>query len=272
MSDSLPVKPDPWQPLREVTSARIALGRAGASLPTRPWLYFKLAHAQARDAVHNALDVEKLNADLAPLGHETVVAQTAAPDRATYLRRPDLGGRLAESARGGLEQLSAAQVEEPDLAIVLSGGLSALALQQNGPPLLRELLPRLKDEDWSIAPLVIAPLARVALQDEIGELLGAKLALILLGERPGLDAADSLGAYLVYEPCAERTNADRNCVSNIRAAGLSAVAAADAIAYLLAGAREQQVSGIALKDDRQILAADEGASRLAVESSDEKSE
>ena len=268
MSDASLTKRDPWQPLREVTSARIALGRVGASLPTRPWLEFKLAHAQARDAVHNRLDLGKLNTDLASLGHSSVVVETAVPDRATYLRRPDLGGRLSDAARVGLEELAAGvpavgPMEKPDLVILLSDGLSALALQEHAAPLLAQLLPKLAEDDWAVAPLVIAPLARVALQDEVGELLGARLALILLGERPGLGAPDSLGAYLVYEPGRERTNADRNCVSNIRVAGLAPEPAAEAIAYLLRRALGQKRSGIALKDDRRVIEAGDETAETA---------
>jgi len=247
---------DRWQPLRALTRARIALGRAGASLPTRPWLEFKLAHAQARDAVHNQLDLEQLTDELAPLGLDLVQVETAAADRAVFLRRPDLGCRLTRQSRAGIEQLAERMSEEPDLAIVLSGGLSALALQQQVPPLLSRLLPKLEAEHWKLAPLVIAPLARVALQDEVGALFRARLALILLGERPGLDAADSLGAYLVYQPQPGKTNAERNCVSNIRAAGLSSEEGAEAIAYLLRRAREQRRSGIALKDERQVIEQD----------------
>lgn len=253
MSEKQLIHQDAWQSLREATNARIALGRAGASLPTQPWLDFKLAHARARDAVHIELDLAHLNKELAPMECDTVVANTAAPDRATYLRRPDLGARLADPSRAGLKELADKMTAKPDLSIILSDGLTAFALQEHAASLLQCLLPILQKEDWTIAPLVIAPLARVALQDEIGELFGARLALILLGERPGLDSPDSLGAYLVFNPGKERTNADRNCVSNIRTAGLAPNKAADAIAYLLRQARHQGRSGITLKDDRQVI-------------------
>ena len=243
--------PDAWDKLRSVTSARIALGRAGSSLPTREWLDFKAAHASARDAIHNELQVDELAVRIAALGVTTIVGETAAADRLTFLQRPDLGRRLNETSELRFRELRG-QPDAYDLAIIVSDGLSALAVDRQVPPLLATLLPRLEIDGWRLAPIVIVRFGRVALQDQIGELLHAKLALMLIGERPGLGAPDSLGAYLVYAPQVGNTDANRNCVSNIRPAGLSLETAADTIAYLLTQARRRQLSGIALKDQRSL--------------------
>jgi ethanolamine ammonia-lyase small subunit len=218
------------------TPARIALGRVGASLPTRATLAFALDHARARDAVHQALDVEALARRIGPC----IRVASAAPDRATYLARPDLGARLS----GPLEP--AVPADHPDLVIVLADGLSSRALD-HAPDLLAHLLPAISD--LRLAPLVIATQARVALADEIGESLGAAMALILIGERPGLTAPDSLGAYLTWDPTVGRTNAERNCVSNIRPAGLAPADAARTLAWLIHEARRQGLTGVRLKDE-----------------------
>lgn len=237
---------DPWERLRGVTPARIALGRAGASLPTRRLLEFQLAHAMARDAVHQAFDAGALEREVGGLGLPIVRAASAAVDRAGYLLRPDLGRRLEEESRERLAGFAG----EYDVSIVLSDGLSALAAQRQIPAVLAELVPRLTREGFVLAPLVVVPLARVAIQDEIGARLGARLSIILLGERPGLGSADSLGAYLVYQPRVGNTDAERNCVSNIRPEGLSPVAAADLLHYLVAQAIRRRLSGVNLKDER----------------------
>lgn len=241
---------DPWDALRRMTAARIALGRAGGSLPTREWLDFKAAHAAARDAVHFEFDAEALAGQLRVLSRDVIVVDTAAVDRRTYLERPDLGRQLSDRSRAAL---SAQRPAKPhDLAIIVSDGLSAIAAQRHAAPLLEELVPRLREEteSWSLAPIVVARFGRVALQDEIGELLGAGMALILLGERPGLGSPDSLGAYLIHHPRIGNTDANRNCVSNIRPDGLSYMAAADTLAYLLGEARRRKISGVQLKDER----------------------
>jgi ethanolamine ammonia-lyase small subunit len=248
-----PVIRDPWRELRGVTQARIALGRAGGSLPTHEWLDFKSAHAAARDAVHHEFDAAGLAAELARLGVETVVVGSAAPDRSTYLQRPDLGRRLDGPSQERLRGYAASDSSN-DLAIVVSDGLSALAVHRQAPPLLTELLPQLAADAWRVAPVVVACFGRVALQDEIGELLRATLALILIGERPGLGSPDSLGAYLVYGPRPGNTDAQRNCVSNIRAEGLPPSTAAETIAYLLSEARRRRLSGVSLKDERALPA------------------
>ncbi len=234
--------------------ARIALGRAGGSLPTREWLDFKSAHAAARDAVHFPFDGEQLASEIASLGTEVVIVSSAATDRRTYLERPDLGRQLDVPSRHALQQL---KVDAGfDLAIIVSDGLSAIAVQRQVRPLLEVLLPKLRQDAWSLAPVIVASFGRVALQDEIGERLGVRLALILIGERPGLGSPDSLGAYLVFGPRVGNTDANRNCVSNIRPEGLSHAAAADTIYYLLCEARSRRISGIQLKDQHGLTEHD----------------
>ena len=238
---------DPWAELRRHTPARIALGRAGSSLPTAELLRFGAAHAQARDAVHIALDSDTLAQDLAARGLAALpplTVRSRASDRQTYLRRPDQGRRL--DAADALRLQAAAQ-GPVDLALVLGDGLSAVALQQHAAPLLAALLPLLAPS-LRLARLVIATQARVALADEIGALLQARLVLILLGERPGLSAPDSLGAYLTHAPQVGCHDAQRNCVSNIRQGGLPPVLAARRLAWLLQEALRRRVSGLALKD------------------------
>ena len=247
---------DPWHALRAATGARIALGRAGGSLPTREWLDFKAAHASARDAIHNAFDAESLAEEIRGLSSETIVVESAAPDRDVYLQRPDLGRRLAEPSLQQLQKWPR-PAKACEFAIVVSDGLSALAVHRQAPGLLAKLLPRLRQEQWRLAPIVVARFGRVALEDEVGAALGAEIALMLIGERPGLGSPDSLGAYLVYAPRVGNTDANRNCVSNIRAEGLSIDAAAETIHYLLAEARRRQLSGVGLKDERLRLPGSE---------------
>ncbi|WP_077035330.1 ethanolamine ammonia-lyase subunit EutC [Pelomonas sp. KK5] len=227
---------DLWQRLRGLTPARIALGRSGASLPTTEWLAFAAAHAQARDAVHTPLDADALTGQLSGC----LQVRSRAATRDIYLRRPDLGRRL-----DGACELPPGPC---DLALVLADGLSAAALQAHGAAVLDALLPLLP-AGLSIAPPVIALQARVALGDEIGQRLGARLVLVLIGERPGLSSPDSLGAYLTWAPAVGRSDAERNCVSNIRPAGLPPGQAAARLAWLIAQALRRGLTGIGLKDD-----------------------
>jgi ethanolamine ammonia-lyase small subunit len=244
--------PDPWHALRALTPARIALGRAGVSLPTRAHLEFQLAHARARDAVQDRLDVGRLQAALAAAGLKSVAVRSAAPDRAAYLQRPDLGRRLDPEARRELADSATGSV---DAALVVADGLSARAAQHHAAPVLVSLAPRLLDAGWRLAPVVVVQQGRVAIGDEIGATLGARLVLVLLGERPGLSAPDSLGAYLTWDPRPGRTDAERNCVSNIRPEGLVPAHAAEKLAGLMLEAARRRVSGIALKDDGRRLGA-----------------
>jgi ethanolamine ammonia-lyase small subunit len=255
MGKSKVVTSDAWQRLRSATPARIALGRAGGSLPTREWLDFKSAHASARQAVHQPFAAEQLAGELAALGVEAVIVDSAAGDRLTFLQRPDLGRRLKPDSEQRLRAILPAN-RALDLAIIVSDGLSALAVHRQVPPLLKSLLPKLVSEHWSLAPIVIARFGRVALQDQIGQLLGAQLAVILIGERPGLGSPDSLGAYLVYAPRPGNTDANRNCVSNIRPEGLPYDAAVETLLYLLTEARRRRLSGIPLKDQRVVSSAE----------------
>jgi ethanolamine ammonia-lyase small subunit len=246
-----PLTPDPWNKLRSATPARIALGRAGGSLPTSEWLEFKSAHAAAREAVHHRFDADLLASEIATVGADVVVVASAAGDRPTFLQRPDLGRRLDDASRFALQELPRPSVPV-ELVIIVSDGLSALAVHRQAPRLLAALVPRLTAGGWRIAPIVVARFGRVALQDEIGHVLGAQLALTLIGERPGLGSPDSLGAYLVYDPKPGNTDANRNCVSNIRAEGLPCEVAAETLHYLLTEAQRRQTSGVQLKDERTL--------------------
>lgn len=245
---------DPWNQLRRHTAARIALGRSGGSLPTRAQLDFRLAHARARDAVLSSFDAAALAGELRELGTEVLVAESAARDRSEFLQRPDLGRRLGHESRADLVERAADQ-PRTDLAIIVSDGLSTLAASTQSQPLLATLLPLLKASEWSLAPVVVVSHARVALQDEIGEIFRAKISLMLLGERPGLGSADSLGAYFTFAPAIGRTDADRNCISNIRPGGLAPADAAAKLHYLLEQSRRLALSGVALKDDSPSLTA-----------------
>jgi ethanolamine ammonia-lyase small subunit len=232
-----------------MTPARVALGRAGGSVPTSELLKFQLAHARARDAVHAEFDPARFEGEINGLGLEIVQLASQAGDRQTYLLRPDLGRVLAEESRGRLKAISRGSGGF-DASIVLSDGLSALAAHRQIPPVMNQLMPLLRHEGLSIGPLAIVRFGRVAVQDQIGEILNARVSVILLGERPGLLSADSLGAYLVYGPRIGRTDAERNCVSNIRPEGLSPAAGAGAIHYLISQSLRRQISGVGLKDER----------------------
>lgn len=234
---------NPWTELRRFTSARLALGRAGDSLPTDEVLEFGLAHAKAQDAVHEALDVEDIVRDLAGAGFESLTVQSEAHDRAEYLRRPDLGRNLNAEGRALLRE---SQGKAPSITFIIADGLSAMAPARHAVPVLPEVARKL--EGWRIAPVIIATQARVALGDEIGEILGAEMTVILIGERPGLSSPDSLGIYLTYKPRIGCTDADRNCISNVRPEGLSYQAAAHKLFHLITEARRIGASGIAPKD------------------------
>jgi ethanolamine ammonia-lyase small subunit len=221
--------------LREFTMARVGLARAGHGLATSEILRFQLAHAQARDAVHYPLDVRSLQ-----IGQPVILLHSAAPDRATYLRRPDLGRRLGVDLP--------ARAEACDLVIIIADGLSALAVHRHAPAVLDHLIPLFDDSAWSRAPLCIVEQGRVAIGDEIGQRLRASLALVLIGERPGLSSPDSLGAYLTWRPAPGRTDAERNCISNIRPEGLGYEDAAQRIFALATAARGRGLTGVALKE------------------------
>lgn len=251
---------DPWRILGDRTPARIALGRSGASLPTGEVLRFSLAHAQARDAVHAPLAVETLQAGVTHVLGPALVVESQAVDRALYLRRPDLGRQLSESSR---QELRARTSEDIDLAIVIGDGLSARAVNEHALPLLQALKPRLEALRLDLAPPVIACGARVALGDEIGAQLGARAVAMLIGERPGLSSPDSLGIYFTYGPQPGLTDAERNCISNVRREGLSYDLAAFKLAWITREALRRGLSGVDLKDDSdRLLEAGEGPPKL----------
>jgi len=246
-----PVIDNPWQALRRFTDARIALGRAGVSLPTRELLAFQLDHARARDAVHLALDTDSLQRQLAAEGFESLLLHSAAADRHVYLQRPDLGRRLDEASAARLAQWQRQQNEPAgyDLAIVIADGLSALAIQQHAVPLLTALNRLLHQEGWRLAPITLVRQGRVAVGDEVGERLQADNLVMLIGERPGLSSPDSLGIYLTHGPKVGLTDASRNCISNVRPAGMNYDEAAYRLHYLLSEARRRGISGVELKDE-----------------------
>ena len=241
---------NPWRSLRAITNARIALGRAGVSQPTRHHLAFQLAHARARDAVHSALDAQQLADDLGAAGFSPVSLTSAAADRSTYLQRPDLGRRLSEESASVLSTATSGNV---DCVFVVADGLSAIATQRHAVPLLEEVSRRLDITTRALAPVAIVQQGRVAIGDEIGERLGADLVVVLIGERPGLSSPDSLGVYLTWAPRVGRTDAERNCISNIREAGLSYEEAARTLVYLMTEARRRRLSGVTLKDESSDL-------------------
>jgi len=234
--------------LRDFTSARVALGAAGNSLPTREVLSFQLAHARARDAVHAALDTAALAREFP----DCLIVHSAAPDRAVYLRRPDLGRRMDSESLVTVEK----RAGKFDAVFVIADGLSAQAVQNHAAPLLHLVLQNLEGEDWRIAPVVIASQGRVAIGDEIGLAIGADLAVVMIGERPGLSSPDSLGIYLTWQPRPGRIDAERNCISNIHAEGLSYPAAAHKLLFLMCEARRRRISGVHLKEEATTLPAE----------------
>ena len=229
--------------LRDFTPARVSLGRAGSGLPTRAHLEFQLAHARARDAVHHPLDAAALALDLASLGLPVVRAASAAQNRTGYLRDPNAGRTLNLASRESLAALHGAF----DAVFLVADGLSALAVHRHAAHLLACLLPSLAD--WPLAPIVVAEQARVALGDQVGAAIGAAMSVVLIGERPGLSSPDSLGAYLTWSPAAGRTDAERNCISNIRPEGLPYPLAAHRLLFLMNESRRRKLSGVPLKEE-----------------------
>jgi ethanolamine ammonia-lyase small subunit len=232
--------------LRDYTPARVELGRTGASLPTRALLEFQLAHAKARDAVHLPLAVTSLAVELKQKDISSITLASSASDRDEYLKRPDLGRRLNENSR---ERLASCRGDY-DVAFLIADGLSALAVHRHAVPLLDLLL---RDLDWRCAPVAIVEQGRVAIGDEIGEILGSRMTVVLIGERPGLSSPDSLGAYLTWQPRPGRTDAERNCVSNIRAEGLSYAVAAHKLLFLMKESRRLKLSGVQLKEGAPLI-------------------
>jgi ethanolamine ammonia-lyase small subunit len=232
--------------LRELTPARVGLGRSGVSLPTDALLSFTLDHARARDAVHATFDVSGIAAGLADLGITPLEVSSQARDRRDYLRRPDLG-RVLDSA--SVRTLEGSGIALCSCAIVIGDGLSPTAVNVHAVELVRHLVPRLAADKVEANAVILASGARVALGDEVGAIIGARMLVMLIGERPGLSAPDSLGAYLTFAPRIGLTDAERNCVSNIRAAGLSYTEAAFRISWLAREGLSRQITGVALKDE-----------------------
>ena len=243
----VPAQPDPWHVLRQLTPARIGLGRAGGSIPTTQLLDFQLAHARARDAVHRDFDIEAFSAKLRSKQFDTLVLTSAAGERHTYIQRPDLGRILDDKSKSLLETRT--RPHAWDAVFVIADGLSALAVERHALPLIEMMRDHLQHESWSLAPCCLVKQGRVAIGDEIGALLPAQLSVMLIGERPGLSSPDSLGAYLTWNPLPGRSNAERNCVSNIRPQGLSYAAAAFKLLHLMRESRNRKLSGVALKEE-----------------------
>ena len=235
--------------LRDFTPARVSLGRAGNSIPTKAHLDFQLAHARARDAVHLPLDLPALAGELRALGFAPIAVSSAAKDCETHLRRPDLGRALNTASREKITSIAG----DYDAVFVVAGGLSALAVQRHAGPLLATTMPGLAEQDWRLAPIIVMERGRVAIADELASLLGARLSVVLIGERPGLSSIDSLGVYLTWAPRACRTDAERNCISNIRTEGLGYAAAAHKLLFLMIEARRRKLSGVLLKDEATAL-------------------
>ena len=250
-----------WVGLRRLTAARIGLARAGSAIATADHLAFQAAHALARDAVHAPLDLEALAEAVAALGLQPVALRSACADGTEFLTRPDLGRRLAPESLAALSRMASADAASVpaapsaapcDVAFVMVGGLSAVAVQRHAAPLLGAVLPRLRARGWSIGPVGLVGHGRVALGDVVGEALGARLVVVLIGERPGLSAPDSLGAYVTWGPRPGRSDAERNCLSNIRPEGMGTEAAAARLAWLMQAAGERGLTGVALKDESDV--------------------
>lgn len=225
------------------TSARVGLARTGTSMTTADLLAFQADHAQAREAVHADFEADRLMAEFDAAGVRTVPVSTRSGDRGHYLRHPEAGRRLSGSAR---EQLSAEAVDSPDVVLILSDGLSATAANRHGVGFIVDLRRQLLAANLLVAPVVIAPFARVGLLNDVGAAVGAAVAAIVLGERPGLSAPDGLSLYAEYAPRSGLTDADRNCISNIRPGGLPLAVGADRAAELVRTMVAQRTSGVGL--------------------------
>ena len=240
---------DPLSFLKEFTTARIAIGSTGSSIPTKQLLEFKLAHAHARDAVYSVMDTEVLEEALAQFHRPILQLHSKAENRAQYLQRPDLGRKPNEESLNRL----ADQITGDDIVIIIADGLSAIAINENVLALLQLLIPKLLAANLKLGPLCLVQQGRVAIGDDTAHELHAKLSLVLIGERPGLSAADSIGAYLTYQPKPGLKDNSRNCISNIRPGGLDLSLAADKIFYLVQEAFKRKLSGVGLKDNEGSL-------------------
>lgn len=243
-------EPDEWASLKAFTNARIALGKTGISVPLRESLQFKLAHAHAKDAVYSQLNIDDLKADLSSTDLPIYALQSRAENRDIYLKRPDLGRSLSDASIAQLQQINDAPA---DICLIIADGLSATAIHKNAGPVVRLLVEKVRQLNYSLAPLLLVEQGRVAITDAIGEWMCPRLAIVLIGERPGLSAFDSMGAYITYAPQPGLTDERRNCVSNIRDQGLSPEMAVDKLVYLIQSAFHLQLTGVALKDRGGLL-------------------
>ncbi|MEB0111959.1 ethanolamine ammonia-lyase subunit EutC [Variovorax sp. RTB1] len=262
-----PVTPNPWHEWRARTPARLALGRAGSGMPTDETLRFGWAHAMARDAIHAALDLDKLEAELQADGWTVERVRSRATDRTEYLRRPDLGRQLdaEDAARLRADAAQIAEAQRAEVCIVIGDGLSSLAIERHAVPLLAALRKHLPS-DTRFAPVVIASQARVALADEAGDVFGAALSVMLIGERPGLSSPDSLGIYLTHSPRRGRHDAERNCISNVRPEGLAYDVAAFKLAWLMRESLRRGLTGVELKDESDLAVLESGETPKALRS------
>lgn len=254
---------NPWQALRKFTAARIALGRAGTSMPTNAQLDFQFAHARARDAVHLPFNHPLLSKQFKAHGLDSLLVHSAADNRDMYLQRPDLGRKLDSSSqallasyiqeKAKIQEKTEGENNQPiDLAVVVADGLSALAIEHHALPMVLEIEQLCQTAGWIMSPIILAEQSRVALADEVGDLLQAKMVVILIGERPGLSSPDSLGLYFTWAPKVGLNDAYRNCISNVRLEGLSYQMAAHRLGYLMNEAYKRQLSGVNLKDEAQV--------------------
>lgn len=244
------IEPDDWEPLKAYTNARIALGKTGISIPLKESLQFKMAHAHAKDAVYSHLNVDGLQADLESMGLAVHHIRSQAENRDVYLQRPDLGRLLAKDSEDKLRQLASSPA---DISIIIADGLSATAINTYTGPVVTRLVAEAQQAGYSLAPLLLVEQGRVAITDAIGGILRPRLAIILIGERPGLSSFDSMGAYITYAPEPGLTDERRNCVSNIRDRGLPPALAVDKLMYLINSAFRLQITGVALKDNNGLL-------------------
>lgn len=247
-----PTHQDQWEKLKQFTDARIALGRVGCSIPTKAFLEFQLAHAQARDAVYQSLDVTDLTEQLNKHNLEAVHVQSNAHDKETYLKRPDLGRQLSNSSQQYLQQQYNQNQLNYDLCIVVGDGLSARAIETNAIPFILSLTQEITDQSWQLAPIIIATGSRVALGDQVAEIFQAHMLVMLIGERPGLSSPDSMGIYYTLNASKSSVDANRNCISNIRPDGLSIQIATQRLVNLMKKSKQLGFSGVNLKDDHQI--------------------
>ncbi|QDK79241.1 ethanolamine ammonia-lyase subunit EutC [Spirosoma sp. KCTC 42546] len=240
------IEADDWEFLKAYTTARIALGKTGVSIPLKESLQFKMAHAHAKDAVYSSLDMAALQADLSSAGLPIYTVHSQAENRDIYLQRPDLGRLLSADSAEQLQQLNSPSA---DISIIIADGLSATAIMENAVPVVRLLVEKAQQAGYALAPILLVDQGRVAITDAIGGILNPRLAIMLIGERPGLSSFDSMGAYITYGPQPGLTDERRNCISNIRQQGLSPAFAVDKLMYLIQSAFRLQITGVALKDN-----------------------